>query len=151
MKTAEHRRDCWWPSDGARMRSPLPRSTAIKAASCIFRRISCSRLRARRRRAAACSRTAAWMNEAAWSCCSLRITRTSRRAKNLRVAACRCTTASFFRSSCIISWRAACIWTIVTLMSAHRSLVNDGTIAAGDALAFGSRTSAAEPGTGLGR
>ena len=35
-------------------------------------------------------------------------------------------------------------------MSAHRSLVNDGTIAAGDALAFGSRTSAAEPGTGLG-
>jgi len=35
-------------------------------------------------------------------------------------------------------------------MSAHRSLVNDGTIAAGDALAFGSRTSATEPGTGLG-
>jgi len=108
LKTTASWRERWRPSDGTRSRPhlprsrpQLPRSIAVKAASCISKRIFCSRRRARRPRAAACSRTAAWMNEAVWSCCSLRITRTSRRAKNLRVAACRCTTASLFRSSCI--------------------------------------------------
>ena len=65
LKTTAGWRGCWWPSDQARStdharsRSPMLRSTAAKVASCIGERIFCNRRRARRPRAAACSRTAA--------------------------------------------------------------------------------------------